>query len=152
MRKLIVFMMFMLPVFLAAQDLPAEFFKGYSASVKGGGFGYHSPQPDVTSSLLLRSIDSVQYIEWATETVPAGFAGKEAQFIWIFGIDANTESHTFKLFVNGRYCLAFSNPPLSEMTPWKVEGTPGASLSFRTTMLDKYNDPLGYAVLTLPAF
>ena len=74
---------------LAAQDVkwwPDTFFKGYSRSVKGGGFQYHSPQPDVTSSLLVRALDSLQFIEWETAPVPQDFSGKQARFIWIFGI------------------------------------------------------------------
>jgi len=129
---------------------PGTFFKGYTRSLKGGGFRYHSPQPDVTSSLLIRSIDSTQYIEWETEPVPDGFKGQSVRFIWIFGIDANTDSHTYRLFVNDRLALAFSNPLASLLKPWKAEGTGGTSLDFRTIMLDKYNDPMGYAILNLP--
>ncbi len=129
---------------------PGRFFKGYAKSIKGGGFIYHSPQPGVTSSLLLRSIDSVQYIEWETEVIPASYSELTVKLMWIFGIDANTDSHNFKLFVNGNYCLTFSNPLVSEMKPFQVEGVKGSSLLFRTTMLDKYGDPMGYAQLNLP--
>ncbi|MEI6682928.1 MAG: glycoside hydrolase family 38 C-terminal domain-containing protein [Bacteroidota bacterium] len=152
MRKILLAILFLSPVLIFAQpDLPAGFFKGYTKTVKGGGFQYHSPQPDVTSSLLLRSIDSVQYIEWETEMLPGDYTGKQVNFIWMFGIDANTDSHAFRLYVNDRYCLTFSNPLSSEMKPWRVEGRGGASLFFRTTLLDKYGDPMGYAVLNLPA-
>jgi alpha-mannosidase len=153
MRKTFLLILLLIPVLLMAQPQtwPGHFFKGYTKSVKGGGFEYHSPQPGVNSSLLLRSIDSVQYIEWETETVPAGYAEPIIHFIWMFGIDANTDSHAFKLYVNGQYCLTFFNPLASEMKPWRVEGAHGTSLAFRTTMLDKYGDPMGYAVLSLPA-
>ncbi len=152
MRKIIFAILFLAPALIFAQaGLPARFFKGYIKSVKGGGFQYHSPQPDVTSSLLLRSIDSVQYIEWETESLPGDYDGSQVNFIWMFGIDANTDSHSFKLYVNDRYCLTFSNPLSSEMKPWRVDGVQGSSLFFRTTLLDKYGDPMGYAVLNLPA-
>ena len=73
------------PVMLAAGsgNWPSHFFKGYSRSVKGGNFQYHSPQPDVHSSLLLRSVDSAQYIEWETENVPADFKEGTACFIFM---------------------------------------------------------------------
>ncbi len=136
---------------LAQQGIRADrFFKGYSKSIKGGGFHYHSPQPDVTTSLLLRSIDSVQYIEWETEMIPAGYHEQKVTLMWLFGMDANTDSHAFKLYVNGTHCLTFSNPVVSDMNNWKVEGVKGASLLFSPTMLDKYGDPMGYATLILP--
>ena len=153
MRKLLLLlcMVFSLLAFSRTSDnLTGRFFKGYIKSVRGGGFQYHSPQPDVTSSLLVRSIDSVQYIEWETDTIPAGFTEKSVNFLWMFGIDANTDSHTFKLFVNGAYCLTFSNPLSSEMKPWQGNGNNGSSLLFTPTMLDKYGDPMGYANLSLP--
>ena len=151
MRKIAVFLFLSVPLLLQAQSgLPARFFKGYAKSVKGGDFQYHSPQPDVNSSLLLRSIDSVQFIEWETEPLPVSMKELSVNFVWMFGIDANTDSHSFKLYVNGRYCLTFYNPLTSEMKPWRVEGINGSSLFFRTTILDKYDDPMGYAVLSLP--
>ncbi|MEI7898094.1 MAG: glycoside hydrolase family 38 C-terminal domain-containing protein, partial [bacterium] len=154
MRKFL-FMAALLGSLAAVSQHPGNwaghFYKGYSNSIKGGGFQYHSPQPDVTSSLLLRSIDSVQYIEWETETIPGGVNDSAVNLVWMFGIDANTDSHRFKLFVNGKYCLTFANPLSSEMEPWKVAGIDGSSLLFRTVILDKYADPMGYAVLRLPA-
>lgn len=132
-------------------DWPDKYYKGYIASVKGGGFGYHSPQPDVKTSLLVRSIDSVQYIEWLTETVAATIPGSGISFIWIFGIDATAEGREFTLFVNGYRCLSFNSPPVAELKPRVITGTSGATLTFRTTMIDKYEDAMGYAILTLPS-
>ncbi len=129
----------------------STFFRGWEHSLKGGGFGYHSPDPDVQNSLLLRSVDSGRYIEWETEKVPPALSSGKVSFVWMFGIDANPESHTYKLYVNGKYCLEFSNPVVSEKKEWTVTGSEGSSLRFMTTMLDKYNDPMGYAFLTLPS-
>jgi len=135
----------------AGNDKPSSFFKGWEHSVKGGGFVYHSPDPEVQNSLLLRSVDSSRYIEWETEKIPPAFASANVSFVWMFGIDANPDSHTYKLFVNGNYCLEFSNPAVSEKKDWTVHGSKGSSLTFRTTMLDKYDDPMGYTFLTLPS-
>jgi hypothetical protein len=155
MRKssVILFSLF-LAVFATAQSTNREhvsFFKGYVKSIKGGGFQYHSPLPDVNSSLLIRSIDSAQYIEWETETIPAGTGETHITLIWMFGIDANTDRHDFRLYVNNQYCLTFSNPVISEKRPWRIEGLHGTSLFFKPTLLDKYNDPMGFALLELPA-
>jgi hypothetical protein len=152
MRKVLFLVLICITGMMSAQvTLPDNYIKGYEKSVKGGGFLYHSPQPDVNSSLLLRSIDSVQYISWLTDTLPGVFEGQSVTFIWLFGIDANTDSHIFKLYVNGTYCLSFSNPLTPDLKPWQVEGVNGSSLYFKTTMLDKYSDPMGYALLRLPS-
>jgi alpha-mannosidase len=133
------------------QSWPGKFYKGYTRSLTTGKFSYHSPQPDVTESLLLRSIDSASFISWETESIPADFKDPYANFVWMFGIDANPESHTYRIYVNGTYCLTFANPVVSEIKPWTVTGKNGCSLTFLTTMLDKYDDPMGYAVLKLPS-
>ncbi len=130
---------------------PSVCFKGWDRSVSGGGFVYHSPEPDVRTSLLVRSEDSLQYIEWETETAPLELSSDIFQFVWMFGIDANQNGHSYKLFLNGRYCLEFSNPPVSEKKTWTVNGTDGISLTFSATMLDKYNDLMGYAFLKVPS-
>jgi alpha-mannosidase len=132
------------------ESWPSRFFKGYTRSVTTGKFSYHSPQPDVTTSLLLRSIDSASFISWETEAIPTDFNQPSAAFIWMFGIDANPESHHYRLYVNGSYCLSFANPVLSELKSWEVTGIDGSMLTFLTTMLDKYDDPMGYAVFELP--
>ena len=127
------------------------FYQGYASSVKGGGFFYHSPQPDVTTSMLIRADDATQYIEWKTESLPAAVNEPIVRFIWMFGIDANPESYQWKLYMNDTCLLTFTNPVLSEKSLWVVDGREGASLTFRPTLLDKYNDPMGYAILAVPS-
>ncbi|MCX6276500.1 MAG: hypothetical protein NT004_00205, partial [Bacteroidetes bacterium] len=151
-RKSILLIFLINPALLISQQPLSfsRFFKGYEKSVKGGGFQYHSPQPDVTSSLLVRSIDSVQYIEWFSEKIPSEYSESTVNLIWMFGIDANTDSHFFKLYLNDRHCLTFANPLSSDIKPWKIKGINGCTLNFRPVMLDKYDDPMGYAVLNVP--
>ena len=147
----IVFMLANINTAFPKETWPSSFYKGWERSIKGGGFVYHSPEPDVKSSLLLRSVDSSRYIEWETERLPADLPHGSIQFAWMFGIDANTEPHSYKLFLNGTYCLEFSNPAISEIKAWTVKGVNGVSLTFRSTMLDKFDDPMGYAFLSVPA-
>ena len=135
---------------VTAQTWPGTFFKGYEKSIKGGKFQYHSPQPDVNSSLLLRSIDSASFICWETEMIPSDFNEPFANFVWMFGIDANPESHAYRVYLNDKYCLTFRNPEFSTLKPWSVQGQKVEELFFRTTILDKYDDPMGYAVFTVP--
>ncbi len=128
----------------------SSFYSGWIKTLHGGNFSYHSPQPDVQQSMLIRSISSVDYIEWETERIPENSKEKSVSFIWMFGIDATPDSHPFTLYFNGNEILKFSNPLQSEKTPWEIKGKDGILLRFNTTMLDKYNDPMGYAVLTVP--
>ena len=62
-------------------DMPDKYLQGYAKSLKGQVLNYHSPEPDVNSSLLVRSIDSNMYIEWETETVPKDI---KSEFVTFF--------------------------------------------------------------------
>lgn len=125
-------------------------YAGWAKTHHGGNFSYHSPQPDVRQSMLIRSISSIDYIEWESEPLPASFSSPEVSFIWMFGIDATPDSHKFTLYLNDVALLSFSNPLQSEKTPWVVKGEKGSILQFNTSILDKYNDPMGYAILKVP--
>ncbi|MDZ7261541.1 MAG: hypothetical protein ONB05_05485 [candidate division KSB1 bacterium] len=131
-------------------DWPQRFFKGYARSLSGETISYHSPQPEVGSALLVRSLDSKRFIEWETEAVPEDYQGDFVTFLWMFGIDVNVDSHTFELFVNGAKWFTFSNPKITEKKTWRIAGNYGAELIFRTTMIDRYDDLMGYASLRLP--
>ncbi len=130
---------------------PDTFYQGYNQTIHGGGFQYHSPQPDVTRSMLARSKDSLQYVEWKTEKVPEQISAPRVNFIWIYGIDAEVNGHNFHLDLNGDHVITFANPKISEKKPVNIEGKNGITLTFRPTLLDKYDDPMGYAVLSVPS-
>jgi len=84
--------------------------KGYTEDVKGEVLTYHSPHPEVTTSLLIRNQDSAKYIEWMMDEVPVGTDTREFTFVWIFGIDVNVNSYAYKLYLNDKYLLTFKNP------------------------------------------
>ncbi len=129
---------------------PDRFFSGYEETIHGGGFIYHSPEPDVTSSMLIRSLISTDDIEWATEKIPSTYSEPSVYFIWMFGIDVNTDSHEFYLSVNGTKLLTFRNPTITSKKSWAIEGADGSELLFMPTMIDQYDDLMGYAILKLP--
>ena len=129
---------------------PDRFFSGYEETLHGGGFIYHSPEPDVTSSMLIRSLLSIDDIEWATEKIPSTYSEPSVYFIWMFGIDVNTDSHEFYLSVNGTKLLTFRNPTITSKKSWAIEGADGSELFFMPTMIDQYDDLMGYAILKLP--
>ncbi len=129
---------------------PSSFCNGWARTLHGGGFSYHSPVPAATTSMLVRSEDSTQFVEWETQPVPGEAGPGEITFAWLFGIDANPAGHEFRLFLNGEYCLSFANPVVTDRNPWTIQGRHGISLAFRPTLIDKYDDPMGYAFLTVP--
>jgi len=128
-----------------------KWFQGYQTSVKGGTIDYHSPQPDVQTALLVRSLHSEDYIEWQTESIPADFKENFAAFIWIFGMDVDSNPHSYDLFVNGEKWFRFSNPRASTQKEWSIKGPNKAKLHFRVTLVDRHNDVFGYASMRIPA-
>lgn len=133
-------------------DFPESLLQGYARSIAGSVLKYHSPDPEVGSSLLVRSLDASRYhyIEWETEPVPENFQDEFATFIWMFGIDVNVDSHQYGLFVNDTLWFSFSNPKTLDNKIWKIPGREGAELKFRSTLIDKFEDFMGYATLKLP--
>ncbi len=129
----------------------SSWFQGYSATIGGGTIEYHSPHPDVTSALLVRSLDTRDFIEWQSEPVPQDFVGEAATFVWIFGIDVDADPHSYDLSVNGEAWFRFSNPMVNSIKEWTVEARNGARLHFRVTMIDRHGDVFGYIALHVPA-
>ncbi len=127
-----------------------EWLQGYQKSLRGGTIDYHSPQPDVTKALLVRSLNAEDYIEWETETIPPEFSGNFASFIWIFGMDVDTQSHCYDLFIDGEKYFRFSNPETSSCSEWTIKGAHGAELQFRVTFIDRHDDVFGYACIRIP--
>jgi len=125
--------------------------RGYQKTISGTIFVYHSPQHDQTTSLLVRSREPERVISWQTAPIPERFTCDTATFVWMFGIDVNTDSHSYDLYVNDRYMLSFKNPVDTMKRVWKIRGKRGSELIFRSTMVDKYGDLMGYAFLSLPA-
>jgi hypothetical protein len=124
---------------------------GYEATLEGGPFGYHSPIPDTRTALLVRANRAYPTIAWETAPVPEDHAANWVHFVWLFGIDANTDVRTFTLHVNDEPWIEFQNPATPEVRDWTVEGIAGAALRFRITLVDRHRDLMGFASLRVPA-
>jgi hypothetical protein len=125
--------------------------KGYTEDLTGEVLTYHSPHPEVTTSLLIRNQDSTKYIEWLMDEIPANTDTREFTFVWIFGIDVNVNTYSYRLYLDGEYLLSFNNPQNTLTKTWTIEGLYGTSLAFNATLVDKYGDLMGYAFLTIPS-
>lgn len=123
---------------------------GYQNRIAGEVLRYHSPDPGVTSGLLVRSIDAERVIEWETQPLPADFNADFASFVWLFGLDVNPAERRFTLAVNGEPWFEFRNPSTSDTRDWTIAGPRGATLRFRATMVDRFGDLMGYAILRAP--
>ena len=132
------------------QDTHLEYLQGYDKTLSGKRFGYHSPLPDINTSLLLRGRQDYESLEWMTENTPWDFKNDYAQFIWVFGMDVNSSPAEFLLFINDQHQLNFSNSKTSEMGDRVFKGKNGTELTLRTTLLDKYKDQMGFALLKIP--
>jgi len=111
--------------------------QGYQTTINGGTIAYHSPHPDATSALLVRSLDSRDHVEWETESVPDDFRGEAATFVWIFGMDVDSSPCSYDLFIDGKKWFRFANPRVSTRRDWQIEGPQGSRLRFRVTMVDR---------------
>jgi hypothetical protein len=123
---------------------------GYQGRTAGEVFEYHSPDVDVTKGLLVRSIDAKRPIEWDTAAAPADNGTDPVSFVWLFALQVSSAEHRFELRVNGEKWLEFRNPPTAETRDWTIPGAHGSSLRFRATMIDRFGDLMGYAMLRVP--
>lgn len=135
---------------LSAQINPSRWFQGYQKAIAGGTILYHSPQPDVKSALLVRSLDKRDFIEWESAPIPPDFSRAFATFVWIFGMDVDLEPHQYDLHINGVKWFRFSNPTTSSVKEILVKGPEDAELRFRVTSIDRHDDVFGYVSLRLP--
>jgi len=123
---------------------------GYEQRVSGEVLHYHSPLPEVEHSLLVRSEDASRSIEWLTAPVPEDLSGDFVEFVWMFGLQADSDRHGFQLHVDGEPWGEFRNPLTTAVRDWTLEGAGGSTLRFRATLVDRFDDLMGYATLRLP--
>jgi len=148
MRQLITIIFTLL--ILTAYTQP--FTPGYHSSISGEVLNYHSPQPDATTSLLVRSEDSIRYIEWESTQIPGIWNLEFGTFLMLAGIDVNPEDpHSWKVFINDQHFFTISSPldTLNKTLTWS--GPDGSSLVFHVKEVDKYGDFMGYLYCHLPS-
>ena len=134
---------------LASQQpaTPPPWLGGYAHDVAGVTIDYDSALPSVHSALMVRSRREEPRIAWQTQPLPGDLQG-DATFVWLFGIDADAEQHTFTLRCSGSE-VRFHNPAQSQLQTWEVEGG-GLRLRFRPTRIDRHGDLFGFATLRVP--
>jgi hypothetical protein len=147
MKKLFLISLLLLITSLAFAQ---EYIPGYNKTIKGDNFNYHSPQPDADVSMLIRSEDARDYIEWETAPLPYKFYNDRANFLMLAGIDVNELApQSWDIYVNGLKYFTISSPTSAEKKELKWMGLNNSILEFRTTEIDKYGDLMGYLTLSL---
>jgi hypothetical protein len=125
-----------------------QYLPGFVGAISGQHFDYHSPHPDVRAALLSRATDGKMAVEWETESLPSAFKEPFAMFIWIAGLGSNIAEKKFDFFIDDEYSLSFTS---SKEKNWVIKGENDVELSFKTMMVDQYNDLFGYMYLKVPA-
>ncbi len=131
-------------------ELPTSHVPGYRTTIRGEELGYHSPIPYVDRSLLIRSEERGRYIEWETAPVPADFAGDTAVFVFMAGIDVSEDQREFEFYINGDFSFRFTNPNRDDVEVMHWSGDGGVHAEFRVTVVDKYDDLMGFVFLSVP--
>jgi len=127
-----------------------NYLSGYSKTIKGDDFEYHSLQPDAGVSMLVRSEESSGFIEWETETIPEYFQSDKVHFLMLAGIDVNSgDPHHWDVFINHVKFFTILSP--ADTIPKEISWNgPGNSyLKLFKTQTDKYGDFMGYLDLVL---
>ena len=127
------------------------YLNGFVKSIEGETITYHAPDPRTETALLVRSRDSSRFIQWETSPVPPGFVPAQVSFVWMFGMDVSPDRQEFILSANGEDLVTFENPEIAEKNDIEIKGREGVRLRFRTTLIDRHKDIMGYAILTLPS-
>jgi alpha-mannosidase len=144
----------LLALVAAATAVPAgaEWLRGYGRTVSGMTLAYHSPYPDISAALITRASDGTSAVEWETEAVPADWrSGQPATFVWLAGLATGKGAHRFELFVDGEKVLDLRTSADSSRREWRETGAGGFALSFRTVMVDQFDELFGFMWLDVPA-
>lgn len=130
---------------------PYHYLSGYEGYVHGEKFSYHSAHPDVSESMLVRSMQEELYIEWVTEKVPCDYPGEPATFILLAAINVReNDKHSWDILVNDKKRLSINTPGSRELKDIIWKGDDGYSMKYRPVMEDQYGDLHGYIMLTVP--
>jgi hypothetical protein len=136
--------------FLSFYGISQNYVPGYARTIKGDDFQYHSAQPDAQTSMLIRSQDAGEYIEWETAPVPDKIHDERITFLMLADIDVNAaDPHSWDIFVNGKKYFTISSPtdPGKEGIKWM--GLNASKLEFVTSSVDRHGDLTGYLLLSL---
>ena len=121
---------------------------GYANKISGLDFEYTSCIPGLHQSMLIRATNGKDFMEWETDTVPAGIKQKYATLVWIAALGSGPGRAQMDLAINGKNQFAFYT---DGRPTWVSLVSDGSSLSFNSIMVDQHGDQHGYMVLRIPS-
>jgi len=128
---------------------------GFREIISGHMLSYHSSHPDADAALIARARRDMQSISWKTDTLISITSGSHYRMLWLAGLERagwepDGTPRTFRLFINGEQWFTFNNLKDSSALNWTVYGRNGATLSFRSDMVDRSGDVFGRMIMQLP--
>src|SRR5512138_1251206 len=143
---------------LLLPGLAQNYIPGYETTIAGEELIYHSPQPDATTSLLVRSEDSTHFIAWESVIIPpipqpsnhpisqsSNLPIFQSILLLLAGIDVNPgDPHNWKVYVNDKHFFTITTPKDTSSRILVWPGPEGSSLVFKVKEVDKYGDFMGY--------
>lgn len=149
MNKLLLAILLCMSAAISAQTLTLP---GFSKSLKGEIFPYHSPQPDADTALLVRSEAKELSIEWETAVVPSDHAAAFVDFNIMMALDVNPEDpHKWNIVVNDRNLCSVSTPMDTLAEQFGSKNSDGSGITFKSSRIDKYGDYIGYMQIRVPS-
>ncbi|MGB4704859.1 MAG: glycosyl hydrolase-related protein [Candidatus Saccharicenans sp.] len=136
---------------LQAQPSSGSWLNGYWKTIESQKILYHSPYPGHLSALLVRATDGTMKAVWETQPVPEEFSRPEAVFVFMGGLATGKGSHRFYLRIDGGPVVEFTTSENSSRREWSVSHPEGLNLTFRTALVDQFDELFGYFFLTVPS-
>ena len=137
---------------LCAQENPIQpgdlLLQGFGQKVEGTEFNYHSALPDVTQAYLTRATNGDDQMTWLTEAAPAKVKSSHVCYAWLAGLGSNMGKVGMHLSINDQEVGVFET---GNQKNWDLPLSNGATLSFRTSLVDGANDLFGFMILRMPA-
>lgn len=132
--------------------LPPGVTDGYTTTLRGERFGYHSAHPTAHASLLVRSFDSTNAAAWQTAPVVNTADGvRHLAFLAAMDVaDSGQIPVRFWVTVNGGHRFALPQPATAADT-LNIAGADRITLHFRRLLTDKFGDVHGVFTLDVPA-
>ncbi len=132
-------------------DSKTIWLNGYSKTIQGQKLFYHSPYPGQQPALLVRATDGTMVAEWETEKIPENLQTQTAILVFMGGLATGKGNHHFYLTVAEQSQLEFTTSADSSRKEWTVKNKDGLELSFKTAMVDQFDELFGYFFLKIPA-
>lgn len=129
----------------------SDFLSGYQKEVSGETINYYTVGGQSIDALLVRSLDSKDFIEWQTEPVPVDYKEETISFIMIASLQVSKEPRTFDIYLNNKKYFTLTNPAVKSLTPIKLTGINNSSLEFGNLEYDRFEDLTGYLSIKVPA-